>query len=821
MKHLGFVISIAALTLTACADQSASQHDNVHETRAQSILAQMTLEEKIGQILQADISAVTPEEAKTYNLGSVLNGGSSAPGGGKVAAPDVWIALTDEFWDASSDKSDGGVGVPLLWGTDAVHGHNNLQTATIFPHNIGLGAANDPGLIERIAQVTAKEIRATGIDWTFAPTLAVAQDDRWGRTYESYSENPAIVASYAGAMVRGLQGDKNSPEFLKGEFVIATAKHFVGDGGTTLGIDKGDTQGDMKQLLELHAAGYAPAFEAGAQTVMASFSSINGEKMHGHKNLLTDVLRGEMGFDGFVVGDWNGHAEIPGCTATDCPQALDAGVDMYMAPESWRGMYDSLLAHANAGDLDLARLDEAVVRILTVKARSGLLDSQKPSLRKSSNTDNLGSDENRAVAREAARKSLVLLKNNGGALPLQPGQNVLVTGSGADSIQKQTGGWTLNWQGDDNTNDEFFAAESIYAGLNAAMTDIDGTAQYSPDGTFESPPDAAVIVFGEEPYAEYRGDVTNLVYGGSDDADLALLRQYKAAGVPVVSVFLSGRPMWVNPHLNASDAFVAAWLPGTEGGGIADVLVADQDGATRNDFNGRLSFSWPATGEGTPINGPEAEGALFPLGFGLTYADDSELATLSEESGVDISSSFDGSIITRGDAVSPMTIYVGDSSNANVPVLALIGESLGGGVSTRGLDYKVQEDARAIQWSGNGKASYSVRFPQAFDLTKNGSVAQMELVLEGRIDKMPEAPLTIAMRCGEGCSGSIDVSELMASAERDNWGEIRIPLQCFIEAGLDPRQVVEPLRFETDGKAELAIYSAKLVSSPDLSPNCP
>jgi len=720
-------ICMAAILLLA---SSCVLPDDPIELRAKDILVSMTLEEKIGQIIQADIASVTPEDVKKYNLGSVLNGGNSAPGGGKTASPEAWIALADEYWEASTDKTDGGAGIALLWGTDAVHGHNNLQTATIFPHNIGLGAANDPELIGRIAKVTAKEIRATGLDWTFAPTLAVARDDRWGRTYESYSENPDIVASYSSAMVQGLQGDPTSEDFLKGDSVMSTAKHFVGDGGTELGIDKGDAKGDLSDILKIHGAGYAPAIDADVQSVMVSFSSINGEKMHGYKELLTDTLRGEMGFEGFLIGDWNGHGEIPGCTATDCSAALDAGLDMYMAPDSWKGLYESLLKQAKTGDLNLERLDEAVVRILKVKIRSGLLDAPKPSKRTASDPSVLGADEHRATAREAVRKSLVLLKNNGGVLPLKPGQKILVAGSGADSIEQQTGGWTLNWQGDGNTNDEFEAAHSIYAGLREAMDAIGGETILSVGGDFSDRPDVAVVVFGEQPYAEYRGDRKDLVYEAEGGEDLALLKSLQEKNIPVVAIFLSGRPMWVNPHLNASDAFVAAWLPGTEGGGVADMLVGDDKGAARYDFTGRLSFTWPSLGDGKPLNGPDAKGALFPLGYGLSYQDNKAIAELSENPGIDLASNFTGSIMARGDAAGGLGLYLGDSSNANIPAASLISQSISGSIKTQGIDYKAQEDARMIVWNGKSGGQFSVRNNRILDLSKSDLGNNVNLIVE-------------------------------------------------------------------------------------------
>lgn len=826
MKHIwAFFILGFGLVLTSCQDEALQENPagdgpNIEE-RAQQILSQMTLEEKIGQVIQADIASVTPDEVREYNLGSVLNGGNSAPGGEKTADPIEWVKLADAFWDASTDRSDGGVGIPLIWGTDAVHGHNNLQTATIFPHNSGLGAAQDPALLKEIGAVTAREIRATGLDWTFAPTLAVAQDDRWGRAYESYSERPEIVAAYSRAMVEGLQGDPASPGFLKGDKVVATAKHFIGDGGTQYGIDKGDTLGELDDIIALHGAGYPPAFDAGVQAVMASFSSVNGEKMHGSRHLLNDVLRRQMGFEGFVVGDWNGHAEVPGCTPTDCLAAFEAGIDMFMAPDSWRGVYDSLLRYAKSGELSQERLDEAVLRILKVKVRAGLFETKRPSERETADVNRLGSAAHREVARRAVRQSLVLLKNNDELLPLNPQQKILVAGSGAHSMQQQTGGWTLSWQGNSNENDEFLNGETIFEGIEKAVTQQGGLAVLSVDGEYSQKPDVAVVVFGEDPYAEYRGDRTDLVYEFDDGQDLALLRKFKKAGIPVVSVFLTGRPLWVNPHLNASDAFVVAWLPGTEGGGVADVLIADQAGQPRYDFTGRLSFSWPKDGKGDPINQENDPRALFPFGFGLSYDGESKLFTLSEDPGVSVAGAvFDGSILQFGNASEPLAVYLGDSSNLNTPAMVMTSKSLGGHISTRGVDYKAQEDAREVQWSGKGEASISVRAPRPLDLTSLGALDQLALRLEWRVDEYHGDQVELGMTCGENCSGVQDISNALRTLPKGAWVNTEIPMHCLIEKGLDPARVESVLKLTGDGQMRISLHAASIYETQKALGSC-
>jgi beta-glucosidase len=476
-----------------------------------------------------------------------------------------------------------------------------------LPHNIGLGAARDPALIQRVGQAAAAEISASGIDWTFAPTLAVPQDVRWGRTYEGFGERAEIVRSYAAPMVEGLQGRIGRPGARVA--LAATAKHFVADGGTHEGVDQGDARITEAQLIEPHASGYPPAIAAGALTVMASYSSWNGIKMHAQRPLLTDVLKGRMGFAGFVVGDWNGHGQVPGCSNESCPAAFNAGIDMLMAPDSWKGLYRNTLAQVRDGTIPITRVDDAVHRILRVKFKLGLFD---PALPARPGMEVIGSAAHRAVAREAVRKSLVLLKNNG-VLPIRPSARVLVAGKGADSLAMQMGGWTVTWQGGDTRQADFPAAQTIYAGLKEAIESGGGKVELSEMGEFKVRPDVAIVVFGESAYAEMHGDLKTLAYQPRDG--LRALAALKAKGIPTVSVFLSGRPLWVSPELEASDAFVAAWLPGSEAGtGIADVLVAKPGGKPAYDFSGRLPFSWPASSLRTA-----GEGALYPYGFGLSY----------------------------------------------------------------------------------------------------------------------------------------------------------------------------------------------------------
>jgi len=612
--------------------QSGVRDDPAIEARVADLLSRMTIEEKVGQTIQADLGSVTPDDVRNYRLGSILNGGSSGPHGNDRAPVQDWLSTADEFWRASMEVPAGHVAIPLLWGTDSVHGNSNIVGATIFPHNIGLGAMRDPVLLRNIGGVTAVETRVTGQDWDFAPVIAVARDDRWGRTYESYSESPDVVRAYAGEMVKGLQGEPGAADFLRGGHVLATAKHFLGDGGTDRGTDQGDTLSSEEELRDIHSAGYPSAIAAGVQTVMVSFSSWRGEKMSANRALLEDVLRGRFGFNGFTISDWNAHTQVPGCTGSRCPAAFLAGIDMFMAPDTWKGLYTSMVEEVRSGEIPMSRLDEAVSRILRVKLRAGLFEEGLPSQRPYAGQWNeLGSPEHRAIARQAVRESLVLLKNEHGILPLNPHLNVLVAGDGAENMSKQTGGWTISWQGDGNSRPDFPNAQTIYEGIAEQAKAAGGSATLNIDGSFIAKPDVAIVVFGESPYAEGQGDRADVAFEPPDSPNMQLLRRLNAQGIPAVIVFLSGRPLYVTPEINAAQAFVAAWLPGSEGGGIADVLFRKPDGTLQYDFRGRLSFSWPRSPDQTPLNVGDANyNPLFPFGYGLDYAHPQDIGTLPE-----------------------------------------------------------------------------------------------------------------------------------------------------------------------------------------------
>ena len=633
--------------------KSAVTKDPRLEARIAELLGKLTLEQKVAQMVQADIRSITPEDVRKYHIGSILNGGGAFPGNNKHAAISDWVTLADRFYDASMDPSQGTPAIPEFWGVDAVHGHNNVMGATLFPHNVGLGAMHDPALIQRIGEATASEVAVTGIDWTFAPTLAVVRDGRWGRSYEGYSDRPDIVREYAGRMVQGLQGTPGTASFLDNNHILATAKHYLGDGGTDQGVDRGDNLSSEQELLAIHAQGYLSAIAAGVQTVMVSYNSWRGPKLHGQHYLITDILKNQLGFDGVVVSDWNGIDEVQGCAADHCTQAVNAGIDLFMVPDAWKSFIENTVSAVRGGDIPQARIDDAVTRILRVKLRAGLFEKGRPSSRSlANNRAQLGSPEHRAIARQAVRESLVLLKNDGGLLPLRRKSNVLVAGDGADNIEKQTGGWTLTWQGTENTNADFPGATSIFAGIQAAVQAAGGTATLSEDGSYRKKPDVAIVVFGENPYAEWHGDIQSLDFHGrdgnpspdlrqpwpetplpgqwapsetpvsasalgGDDPNVQLMQRLRHNGIPVVAVFLTGRPRGITPEIQAANSFVVAWLPGTEGAGVADVLFRNNKGGVNFDFTGRLSYTWPATGVQDTAH-PYAN-PLFAYGYGLSY----------------------------------------------------------------------------------------------------------------------------------------------------------------------------------------------------------
>ncbi len=790
------------------------------ERRIEELLQAMSLEAKVGQIIQAEINNITPEEIRRYRIGSVLNGGGGWPGEEKHSTAADWQAMADGFWEASMDVPEGEPAIPILWGLDAVHGHNNVIGATLFPHNIGLGAANNPDLIRQIGRVTAREVAATGQDWNFGPTVAVARDDRWGRTYESYSEEPEVVRACGVAMVEGLQGKVGGDDFLGDEQLIATAKHFVGDGGTDQGVDQGNSLATEEEMRDIHGAGYVATLDAGVQTVMASFSSWRGSKVHGAKELLTDVLKGQMGFDGFVVGDWNAHGQVPGCSNNSCPTAVNAGLDMFMVPLDWKALYKNTLAQVRSGEISPDRLEDAVRRVLRVKIRAGLFEQGKPSSRPlARRPEIIGSAEHRDVARQAVRESLVLLKNNGGLLPLSPGARVLVAGDGADNITKQSGGWTITWQGTGNENHEFPGATSIWEGIRQVVEAAGGTAVLSPKGRFDEKPDVAIVVFGEDPYAEFLGDRDSIDYSPRSDRDLDLLRRLQSEEIPVVSVFLTGRPLWINPELNASQAFVVAWLPGSEGGGVADVLFTDARGSVRHDFSGRLSFSWPGSADQVVLNrGGDAYDPLFPFGYGLTYADREETSELSEEKARTEQTS--RTVYFQGRPVAPWELFLEVDGEPAIPAgTGRVASSGSHPVVVRGVDRRRQEDARAVEWPG-GVAGRVFLQAAPVDISREAN-GLMVLAVDILVEKTPTGAVSLAMECGEDCSAEIDLTATMANLPTDEWHLLMVPLGCFADAGADMSRIDTPFSLSTQGELAIRFSDVRLATVAEEGIVCP
>jgi beta-glucosidase len=589
-----------------------------HDKAIDALVASMTLDEKIGQMTQPDqMFLKSPSDVATYHLGSLLSGGDSDPKRSNSFGD--WREMIDAY-HAEAAKSR--LKIPLLYGVDAVHGHNNVAGAVVFPHEIALGATRNAALVEEVARITAKEVRATGANWTFAPCVTVPLDERWGRTYEGFAEDTTLVRELGAAAVRGFQG-KDLADPLR---VAACAKHYVGDGGTVWGtgrrdernptaggkLDQGDVRVDEATLRRIHLAPYEVAIAAGVATIMPSYSSWNGEKCSGSKRLLTEILKDELGFQGFLISDYAAIDQLPGDYRSDVKQSINAGMDMVMVPQKYQEFIATLKSLVEAGEVDKARIDDAVRRILRVKFAMGL----KPGAHAASDKAlqaSFGSAEHRAVARRAVRESLVLLKNDKRTLPLSKSlKRIHVTGRGADDMPIQAGGWTVYWQGlrVPGKPQAEIPGTTILAAIRAAVP-TSTTVTSSKDGSGAEGADAVVVVVGEEPYAEFEGDRADLSLGQADKDAIAAARK---TGKPVVVVLLSGRPMVVTDELGLADAFVAAWLPGTEGAGVADVLFGDHKPT------GKLPMSWPRTNAQIPINvGDATYDPLYKYGYGLTY----------------------------------------------------------------------------------------------------------------------------------------------------------------------------------------------------------
>ena len=832
--------------------------DPAQEAAIRAIVARMTLAQKVGQMTQPEIRAITPAEVRQYAIGSVLNGGGAWPNNDKHASTADWMAMADAWWDASM-STDMAVQVPVIWGTDAVHGHNNVYGMTLFPHNIGLGAAGDPALVERIGAAVARQVRVTGIDWTFAPTVAVVRDDRWGRTYEGFSEDPAIVAAYAGRYVTGLQG-RFDPAGRP--TIVATAKHFLGDGGTDMGVDQGENKASVTELLRVHGAGYVSAIDAGVQTVMASFNSwtfagkddtgralsFTNVKNTGNPYLLTDVLKARWGFDGLVVTDWDaiGQVSFPdaqgkmhSCTTSSCPQAIDAGVDMVMVPFAWKDFIAHTIASVQAGEIPMARIDDAVTRILRVKMRAGLFrvvdgvsvatrPSERPGAR------DAAAAHPRELARQAVRESLVLLKNDRATLPLARTGRVLVVGRSADSIPDQAGGWSITWQGTTNANADYPDADSVLAGVRDAVGADHVTYSIDAKDVDVKAFKAVVAVIGETPYAEGVGDIRRsdtLEHARRHPEDLAVLERVAGHGVPVVTVLLSGRPLWVNREINRSDAFVAAWLPGTEGKGIADVLFRHDDGST-TDFRGRLSYSWPRTACQTTVNkGDAGYHPQFAYGYGLTYGRrHAALGRLDESPqpqrcGAAATAARDDLVIFQQAEGPVHRLAIGSPHNWRKPLgddLNTVVATSDGAVKAEVTQVNVQQDARRITFTGDGQ--FSAFSGMAHDYSGYLGVHAV-LAFDIVVDAAPAGAVHVRVDCGYPCGGSIDVTKAVRALPLHAKATLRIPLQCYADQGVDFSGVDSPFGIDTDGPFTASIANIRwqvgAAVAPDALPCTP
>ena len=732
----------------------------------------MTIEEKVGQVIQGDLDFISPEDVKKFKIGSVLNGGNTAPNGDKYSSVQDWKNLSKEFYDASPTYK--GIKVPVLWGTDAVHGHNNVIGATLFPHNIGLGASGNVDLMRSIGEAIALEVLSTGVAWTFAPTVAVPQDDRWGRTYEGFSEDPILVSKLGKAFVLGLQGEGET--LLDGNHVIATAKHFMGDGGTFEGVDQGNTRISETGLREIHGYPYFDALDACAQTVMASFNSWNGKKLHGYKELLTDILKVDMQFDGFVVGDWNGHGQVEGCSNAKCAQSFNAGVDMFMVPENWKDLLRNTIKQVKSGEISESRLDEAVRKILTVKSRLGLFNGRIPHEFKG---NYLGHPEHIALARQAVRESLVLLKNNDKLLPLNPTQHIGIIGDAANKISSQTGGWTITWQGRENSNEDFVNVNSIYQALEQFIISSGGSVEFSGNGKFSKTPDVVIGVFGEEPYAEMLGDLKDVSFRPTDPKFLPILESVNAQSIPTVSIFLSGRPLVVNRQINASDAFIAAWLPGTAVEGIGDIIFT-KDNEINYDFTGKLSYSWPKSKDQAVLNFTDSiYDPLFPFGYGLSYESDIQLEKIQTNKTL---SKLELVNVFLGAASIPGKEFVVTDSGPEF-VMDDDFKSANGKIKITRFDYQRQDDAKNIIFTENESL-------QAFGISTESPVNLSGMIspfyeIIMRVNTLTNPALYFSVGCGNNCRGSIQ----LPTDSMTEWSTINIPVSCLEKDGLNKNKI--------------------------------
>ncbi|MBT2489843.1 glycoside hydrolase family 3 C-terminal domain-containing protein [Streptomyces sp. ISL-96] len=828
---------------------SAIPRDAGVERRVAEILGQLTLEEKVGQMIQPELAELTPEDVRDYRIGSALNGAGIWPGGKRHASVADWVDTVDGFWAAAEECwQDRPFRVPFMWATDAVHGHNNVHGATIFPHNIGLGAAGDPDLVRRIGAVTGREVAATGMDWIFAPTVTTPRDRRWGRYYEGYGEDPTVVHAYGRAMVEGLQGDVAA---LRADGkVLATLKHWIADGGTENGADRGTARCSEDVLRDIHAQGFVAGIEAGAQSVMVSFSSWENpanydhtpgraepynDKVHGSRYLLTDVLKDTLGFDGIVISDWDAHAEVAGCSGGDAGYAINAGLDVLMIAgrEHWQSVHRTTVEYVRDGVIPMARIDDAVSRVLRVKMRAGLWDKPRPRDRAltRAGSEVIGCAEHRALSREAARKSLVLLKNSAGLLPLSRTTRVLVTGSGADDLSKQCGGWTLTWQGDDVDRADLpggtTLADAVRSVVGAEQCTVDPALEHADPAGF----DVAVVALGEDSYAEMRGTLKpwrSLGYADlklSYARDLDVLRRLHSAGLPAVSVFFTGRPLYSTEEINLSRAFVVAWLPGPYAQGITDVLFAGPDGSPAYDFQGRLPSSWPRTRDSAAVNrvpphlpdyrvpaeetAPEGRyTALFPVGHGLSLHDPAPppVALPSDElPAAPPPPPADGPLRVLDAEGTPYQLRVGGHNTWSRETVPLTGPLRLLILHTDPVPAPVGGTGLRLRFNGYPAFVYA-ESPTGTPADLRGHLnAGAHVRFLARVTEPPSAPLFLACHDDYPAQPGVDLAPRLREAAEGEWTEVSVPLTGLAAAGMDLRHVDVPFMLYTEGTASLEI----------------
>ena len=814
------------------------------ESAARSILEQMTLDEKVGQMIQPDLVELTAEDVRDFRIGSALNGAGRWPGNERRASASDWASTVDTFWQASEEAyRDRPFRIPFMWASDAVHGHNNVHGATIFPHNIGLGATRDTDLIRRIGAATAREIAATGIDWTFAPTVTVPRDRRWGRHYEGYSEDPEVVYAYAREMVKGLQGDADR---LKSDTqVLACVKHWVGDGGTFEGEDRGIARCSEDELRNVHAVGFFSGIQAGAQSVMVSYSGWHGDghqetRLHGSAYLLTEVLKERMAFDGIVIGDWDAHPYVDGCSEGDAGAVVAAGVDILMIStrEKWQSIYRALVEQVRSGNLPMSRIDDAVLRILRVKMRAGLWEKARPSERTLAGDQSvLGCPEHRELAREAVRKSLVLLKNDGGVLPLSRSARVLLVGSAADAVQKQAGGYTVTWQGDDVTLDDFPGGSTLATAVGALVGSGHCTVDPYLEHADPNEYDAVLVAVGEDPYAEMFGAIRpwrSLEYAALKPAyarDLQTLRRVREAapGAKVVTVMFSGRPLYTTEEINLSDAFVAAWLPGPQAEGITDLLFAAAPGGPVHDFEGRLAFDWPRSKRAMnpsrvpphlPADGSVGVGVgeepLFAFGYGLTLRGDGDRADL----GALPLDPADGEL-QAPPAIGPVTelwpaadrpYAFHSSATANGPqLIPLTGPLKAPFIEAEPIDRLGPADALSLTFHDRRTFVYAhaeeggaVDFSGYLD--RGG-----RLELQIRVVRPPAGPFHLTCHDNYPHDPSLDIGDRLRALPVEEWTPFSLPLSELAAIGVEFDHVDVPFMIWTEGPAQIDISAVRLV----------